>query len=220
MKTFDTSETKELRRSLRQKAYAMIKQEIITCTLAPGSQIIEGDLAERFQISKTPIREALTSLQQENLVEYRPNKGFVVSTITLKDIQEIYEARIFLESTFIRLAVAKITDEELAKLQSYQDVAYDLQDPVTVADYIKANFEFHMSIAEASRNSRLCRYYESLMHDAHRLIYMDVRYHDVMSTWRHSHQRIINALQARDIEAGVRAIEEILENGKKRILGN
>lgn len=220
MSMYDLSEAKENRLSLRQKVYALLKQEIITCVLPPGAQIVEGDLAERFQISKTPIREALTSLQQENLVEYRTNKGFVVSIITLKDIQEIYEARIFFESTFIRLAVKNITDSELDALQRYQDVVYDLQDPITVKDYIKANSEFHMRIAYASHNSRLCRYYESLMDDAHRLIYMDVRYHNVLDTWHRSHQRIIDALRARDAEAGVRATEETLENGKKRILGN
>ncbi len=213
------NDRKQSQTSLRQKIYELIKRDIITCKLPPGEQLVEGDLAEKFQTSKTPVREALTSLVHENLVEYRPNKGFMVSMITLKDIQEIFEARIFFETTLMRLAVRNITDSEVLKLESYQDFTYDVNDPDSLDGYIQANIDFHMDIALASRNNRLCWHYKLLLNDASRLIYMDAVNHNVMPTWHQSHDRFIDALRKRDAEAGARAIEETMENAKKRILG-
>lgn len=209
----------KVRSSLRQHVYNLIKHDIISCSLPPGEQIVESQLAELYQTSKTPVREALTSLQQENLVEYRAHKGFTVSTITLKDVQEIYEARLFFETTLMRLAIKHITDEEVDHIEKFQEYTCNLNDPVSIDNYIQANHDFHMAIACATRNSRLCWHFEILMNDASRLTYMDVKYNNVLHTWYQSHQRFIDALRTRDEEAGVAAIEEVMENAKKRILG-
>lgn len=219
IRTIGDGRANRVRASLRQQVYDLIKHDIISCKLPPGEQIIESLLAELYQTSKTPVREALTSLQQENLVEYRAHKGFTVSTITLKDIQEIYEARLFFETTLMRLAIKHITDEEIDRMEKFQEYTYDLNDPVSIDNYIQANHDFHMAIAQATRNSRLCWHFQILMNDASRLTYLDVKYNNVLHTWHQSHQRFIDALRARDEVAGVIAIEEVMENAKKRILG-
>ena len=104
--------------SLRQQLYKAIKHAIIVGELAPGESISERDLAERFSVSKTPVREALTSLQQNNLVEYTTNRGFKVSTISYKDVQEIYEARIFYETGLFRLALSNMSESDICYLRS------------------------------------------------------------------------------------------------------
>jgi len=91
---FGAGDGKAQTKKLRQKLYDQIKKDIITGRLPPGEQLNEGLIAERYDVSKTPVREALTSLHQSNLVEYRPNKGFFVTPITLRDIHEIFEARL------------------------------------------------------------------------------------------------------------------------------
>ncbi len=212
-------ETKNSARNLRQKAYHQIKHEIITCAIAPGEQVSEISIAERFQISKTPVREALTLLQKENLVEYRPNKGFSVTSITLKDIHEIFEARIMMESALLRLAVKFITEAELQELETYLEILFDLNQPDSVERYIQSNTDFHLCIARAARNSRLYWHYSQLLDEAQRLIYMDLKNTNILNIWHRSHQRFIDALRNRDPQAAVIAVEEIMENGKKRILG-
>ena len=72
----DAIENKKERRSLRQKVYEGIMQEIVTCKLRPGESISELQFVERFQVSKTPIREALTALQKDGLVHYTPEPRF------------------------------------------------------------------------------------------------------------------------------------------------
>src|SRR4030042_646700 len=111
--------------SLRQQMYEAIKKAIITCELAPGEPISESDLAERFAVSKTPVREALTSLQQYHFVDYTPNRGFAVSTISIKDVQEIYEARIFYETGLFRLALRYISDVDLRNLDRVNEATFN-----------------------------------------------------------------------------------------------
>src|SRR5512138_2331635 len=114
---------------LRQQVYEDIKHDIITCKLAPGEPLSENQFVDRFQVSKTPIREALTSLVQDGLVEYTPNRGFRVTPISILDIQEIFEARIFFESALFRLAVKKISETEIDELERQSEVNGDLSSP-------------------------------------------------------------------------------------------
>ncbi len=205
--------------SLRQKLYHRIKHEIITGVLKPAEPLSESDLSERYEVSGTPVREALTSLQRDQLVEYVPNRGFMVAPISIRDVQEIYEARVFFESIFLRLAIQRITEAEYKALEETQQVSYNLNDPASVDRYFQANYTFHMTIAEASRNSRLIVHYQSLLDEAQRLIYMDMKNNNVLPIWHQSHGKLIQAIRDKDEAGGIRALEEIMDNGKRRILG-
>lgn len=204
---------------LRQHVYEQIKHDIITCKLAPGEPISENQFLERFQVSKTPIREALTSLVQDGLVEYTPNRGFQVTPVSVTDIQEIFEARIFIEAEIFRLAVKKITDAEIDELEKNNWVEGDARSPQHAEAFLESNRKFHTTLAAAARNSRLLWYYETLMNEAQRLFYMDISLHNREFRWGHGHEGIIKALRNRDEAAGVTAIRETLENARKRVLG-
>src|SRR5512133_2684203 len=102
---------------LRQQIYKEIKHDIITCTLAPGEPVSENQFVDRFNVSKTPIREALTSLVQDGLLEYIPNRGFSITGVSIKDIQEIFEARIIYETTLYKMALKNITNVEITRLE-------------------------------------------------------------------------------------------------------
>src|SRR5574341_905096 len=148
---------------LRQQVYEQIKHDIITCVLVPGDQLSESQFVDRFKVSKTPIREALTSLVQDGLVEYTPNRGFMVTTVSVADIQEIFEARIFFEREIFRLAVKKMSDAEIDRLEKQSQVEEDPASPAYAERFLESNLKFHMALAAAGRNSRLLWYYEALM---------------------------------------------------------
>ncbi len=205
--------------SLRQKVYEQIKREIITCKLAPGEPLSEGQFVDRFEVSKTPIREALTSLQQDRLVEYIANRGFSVTPISLRDIQEIFEARAFYECTLFQMALKYINQDEIERLEGYAHIEYDLSKVQAVENYLQANLDFHLAIARAARNSRIYWHYNSLMNEALRLIYLDFKNSNILPTWHSSHQGITQALRTGDEANGIQAIQETLELAKKRILG-
>ena len=204
---------------LRQHVYEQIKHDIITCRLAPGEAISENQFVDRFDVSKTPIREALTSLVQDGLVEYTPNRGFRVTPISVADIQEIFEARIFFESEIFRLAVKKISDAEIDELEKHNWVEGSTSSPEHADSFLESNRKFHSTLAAASRNSRLVWYYETLMNEAQRLFYMDISQHNKEFQWGHGHEGIIKALRNRDEAAGVAAIGDTLERARKRVLG-
>jgi DNA-binding GntR family transcriptional regulator len=204
---------------LRQHVYEQIKHDIITCKLAPGEPVSENQFVDRFGVSKTPIREALTSLVQDGLLEYTPNRGFSVTPISVADIQEIFEARIFFESEIFRLAVKKISDAEIDALETHNWVEADAKSPEHVEAFLESNRNFHSTLAAASRNSRLLWYYETLMNEAQRLFYMDISLHNKEFQWGHGHEGIIRALRNRDEAAGVAVIRDTLEKARKRVLG-
>lgn len=204
---------------LRQHVYEQIKRDIITCKLSPGEPLSENQFVDRFQVSKTPIREALTSLVQDGLVEYTPNRGFMVRNVSVSDIQEIFEARIFFESEIFRLAVKKISDAEIDELEQQSQVDGDPKSPEYAETFLETNRNFHMMLASAGGNSRLLWYYETLMNEAQRLFYMDLSLHHQEFRWGHGHESIIKALRSRDELGGVTAIRDTLENARKRVLG-
>lgn len=204
---------------LRQHVYEQIKHDIITCKLAPGEPVSENQFLDRFQVSKTPIREALTSLVQDGLVEYTPNRGFRVTPVSVTDIQEIFEARIFIEAEIFRLAVKKISDAEIDELEKHNWVEGDARSPDHAEAFLESNRKFHTTLAAAARNSRLLWYYETLMNEAQRLFYMDISLHNKEFRWGHGHEGIIKALRNRDEVAGITAIRDTLENARKRVLG-
>ncbi len=204
---------------LRQHIYEQIKHDIITCALSPGEPLSETQFVDRFQVSKTPIREALTSLVQDGLVEYTPNRGFMVTNVSVADIQEIFEARIFFEAEIFRLAVRKISDAQIDELEKQSQVAGDPKSPEYAETFLESNQKFHIQLAAAGGNSRLLWYYETLMNEAQRLFYMDLSLHHQDFRWGHGHEGIIRALRSRDEQGGVSAIRETLDNARKRVLG-
>jgi DNA-binding GntR family transcriptional regulator len=204
---------------LRQQVYEQIKHDIITCKLAPGEPLSENQFLDRFQVSKTPIREALTSLVQDGLVEYTPNRGFMVTSISVSDIQEIFEARIFFETELFRLAVKKISDAQIEQLEQQSRVDGDIKGPDYAETFLESNRKFHIDLAAAGGNTRLLWYYDTLMNEAQRLFYMDISQHNKEFQWGHGHEGIISALRLRDEAAGVTVIRAALENARKRVLG-
>lgn len=206
-------------RVLREQVYEQIKHDIINCKLSPGEPLSENQFLDQFKVSKTPIREALTSLVQDGLVEYTPNRGFMVTTVSVADIQEIFDTRIFLETELFRLAVQRISEGEIDDLEKQSKVEIDPKSPRYTEMYLESNRNFHIALAAAGRNSRLLWYYEILMNEAQRLFYMDISHHRNGFRWGHGHEEIIEALRNRDAATGVTAIRETLENARKRILG-
>jgi DNA-binding GntR family transcriptional regulator len=205
--------------SLRQQMFKKIKYDIITCELAPGESISESELAERFGVSKTPIREALTSLQQCNLVEYITNRGFRVSQISYEDVQEIYEARMFYEAGLFRMALKNITDSDVRFLEELNDEKLDLIRLENIDITLQNDTDFHMHIARASRNNRLVRHYKIILDESRRFMYMDLKRSKTIYSWYSNHILIIDALRKKDEIAGVNAIQEILNKQKERIFG-
>jgi DNA-binding GntR family transcriptional regulator len=104
--------------SLADKAYRALKNDIIQCSLEPGQQIVQTQLAESYGIGATPLREALQRLAQEGFVRAIPRFGYVVIPVTLRDVREIFELRAVIESAAARMAAVRGSDRQLEKLRA------------------------------------------------------------------------------------------------------
>ncbi|MCP4405024.1 MAG: GntR family transcriptional regulator [bacterium] len=142
--------------SLKQVAYEQLGEWLIDGTLQPGEALIETELAERLEISRTPIREALQQLAQEGLVEMIPRRGAFVRRITLQDIEELFVIREAIEGIAARLAATKVDTETLEEFEERFNAADKVPDEKTRHEmYEMAGDDFHDYILQVCGNSRI-----------------------------------------------------------------
>ncbi|HLH25177.1 MAG TPA: GntR family transcriptional regulator [Chloroflexota bacterium] len=204
--------------SLARRAYEALKQDILTCTLAPGAQIFEAELAARYGTSKTPVREALNLLRQEGLVQVLPRRGYLVAPVTLRDVQEVFQLRLLLETAAAELAAEHITEDGLCQLKALVGVRYTYRDRASYARFLRANREFHVAVAEASGNRRLAAFVAKLLEDMERILHLGLDLRDSAEEMAAEHQELVDALLKGDAELARRVVTEQLQNSRKRVL--
>ena len=187
--------------SLTEKVYSLLRAEILTCELEPGRELSEAELASRFDVSKTPVREALATLRSEGFVRTFPRRGYQVVPITFGDMNELFELRTVLESGAAELACQRISDGELDHLNKLADVVYDRAEQPSLKRFIQANRDFHGAIARASGNERLHQQLVRSINELERFFYLGARLRDVSGETRSDHHRIVEILRTRDQDA-------------------
>ena len=159
-KKTDTPIAAGLGRSSAAEAYNLLLQAIEAGTLAPGTRLREVDLAKRFEISRTPVREALKRLESQGLVAHEPHYGAMVATLGYGQIVELYQYRELLESEAARLAAIHASPTEIEVLQ--QMVRSDRLIVGHPRDLALANRLFHQQIRDSARNRYLSQTLENL----------------------------------------------------------
>jgi DNA-binding GntR family transcriptional regulator len=140
-------------------AYDQIRALVLSGDLAPGARLGQVELAERFGISRTPIREALRRLSGEGLVDFHPNRGFRVADLGLDAVLRRLEVRAIVEPGIARLAAQRRTAEDLKALR--QAIARETNARSAGAAH-DASRDFHVALARATHNDELVRTLDSL----------------------------------------------------------
>lgn len=197
--------------SLTDEAYAVLKQRIIRCELEPGRRITEAQLVQAIGIGKTPVREALARLVQEELVRNIPRHGYEVSPITLRDVQDHFGMRLIVEPAVVQMAIGRVEAAQLQRLGKLCRVGYTVGDPDSVATFLRANREFHTIIAQASGNRRLTELIGKLLDESERMQHLGMMFRDRSTQSAQEHRAIVDALVAGEAETARRiAAEQIL----------
>lgn len=186
--------------SLAEQAYMRLRTEILHCQLPPGTELSEAELATRFEMSKTPVREALVTLRQEGLVLTFPRRGYQVAPITFGDMNELFDLRIILEVGAVDLACQRISDEQVARLGELARITYDPAEEPTIDSFIAANREFHLAIARTADNGRLYDLLQRQIMELERFFYIGAQLRDVNSETSAEHGEIVAALGERNVE--------------------
>lgn len=202
---------------VREDVYERVRHEILCCRLAPGSQIHEQDLAARYEVSKSPIRDALLRLQEQGLVEVLPRKGYRVRPISVADALEMYEMRLLLERACATRLIDHAADAEIARLDAFCSVKRGLSLPAWI-DY---NRSFHIVLAGLCGNSRLARAAIDIIEHFDRLTYVSVTRSPSpagLQQFVDEHAEIVDALKRRDKRQAAALIRDHIESSRKRTL--
>lgn len=194
--------------STKDRAFRIIRAEILSNRLRPGQSLNERSLSQRLKVSKTPIREAIQLLHKEGLIDLIPQKGAFVSQITLNDIREIMQIRHGLEPLAASVAASSHNTEELSVLEN-EFATFPEGSPKDYKTTDEAGRRLHRFIIHSTRNQRLIGLLESLNDQMDRirsLFYFDLS-QDYIDQAFEEHKGIINAIKEGD---SVRA-EEIMK---------
>lgn len=204
-------------RSLADEVYQALRTDILRCRLKPGELLSEATLASRCGVSKTPVREALNHLAQEDLVEVMPFKGYLVAPISLKDLQDLYFLRMVLETAVVELAARMVTRDELDQLEVLANTTLESEEEDYYDRVSELNYRFHATLAGASRNPRAARLVATTLEQLDRILYMDLEFVSMEET-RRDHTAIVAALRGGDGDAAKLLLSEHIEQSKKRML--
>lgn len=205
-------------RTLWQRAHEHLRDEIISGSLTPGTELNEVTLAELLGVSRGPIREALGRLAIEGLVTIRPRRGAVVRALSNEEFIEAYQVREALEMMAVRLAVPKLTAEDLAAMESLIEEMALHAETGDVPRFFEANTEFHQRFFRAADNRMLAELYRQLRGqiDRHRLRSLELR-----GDLRRSiveHRAILWAAAKGDVERAVHLTSEHIRVPQIRLL--
>ena len=202
---------------MRDGVYERLRSDILTCEFKPGSQIHEQGLAQRYAVSKSPIRDALLRLQEQQLVEVLPRKGYRVKPISVSDAREMYEMRLLLEQSCLRRAIDSAPQDELRRLDRFLTVPSNIDLP----SWIAYNRNFHIAIAQACGNQRMARASIEVIEQFDRLTYTGIASlgdRQALQRFVGEHREIVRALQDRDKRRVCALAREHIENSRKRLL--
>jgi DNA-binding GntR family transcriptional regulator len=175
-----------------------VARGIIEGRLKPGDDLNSVDLAKRFGVSRTPVREALFSLVREGLVDWSPRRRPRVATMQLKEVREIYELRALLYGQVSLAIVEHATDDDIASLwRAYAKLA-DVAASDDVDGYFWANVAFRDEELRVSRNGIVKEVLDSMRMRTNRLRHLSTSLPGRMQRSCHDHQRLCEAYAERD----------------------
>ena len=148
-------ETQDKERPLREAVRDTLRTRIFEGHYVPGTRLVERDLAAEFNVSRLPVREALRMLRQEGLISDRGARGAEVSTLSAKDVEDLFDVRQSLEVLACRLAATRATAEDLDRLKGLLDEAGSHLAKGAVMEAHRANSEFHDAITAIADNNFL-----------------------------------------------------------------
>lgn len=185
---------------LAQMVFEQLKRDIVECRLLPDEIIAETPLAERFEVSKGPAREALKRLEQIGYVRALPRVGYVINGVRVTDIDDIFTLRIALEPVAVRLAMARATPADLDALEQLaagEPAARNEPLDRRGSKLARANSDFHTEIARLSGNVRLQRSIESLIEELERVIHLIAANLEEM---RDEHPELVEVMRSGDAD--------------------
>lgn len=203
------------KRNQSEYAYEQLKEMILSGELPPGSRLVEGQLATRLKISRTPVREALRQLITEHFVSRDERGGLAVHLPTRREIDDIYLIREVLEGLAARLAARRVSQTEIARLEQTVEAIERGAVNKRIDEVVTANVAFHDLLHEATGNERLVKLGQELRNSI--MLFSREAYTAVVNRAEitaREHAEILEALKDRDPDRAEKAAREHVRNAR------
>jgi len=201
-----------------RKAYLGIRNMMLHNELTPGQKIGYRDLAERLGMSQTPIIQALKWLEFQQLVRHEPNRGYFTAPIDLKEVEEIYDVRETLEMRLLPCIVRTIDREGIRSLRTALEAHLKAAREVYLAERLKRDREFHLTLAKLSGNQVHCR----ILGDLFDLLYLKYSGNVLFSTSMDSadadHQALFESIAQGDLKTARRILSGHIRRVREHVL--
>ncbi|GGJ22794.1 GntR family transcriptional regulator [Deinococcus roseus] len=199
------------RNNINHETYLLLRRAILENQIPPGSKMVVQTLAEQYQVSATPIKEALAALHHEGLVEAIPRRGYFIPHLDAEDVREIYQLRAVVEGLAARLAALKQHKPTLKKLQKVMEQMEQAAQRSDINAYSHTDLDLHQIIWEGSGHKRLLKTAETLRGQIQKVIaassLLPNRLHDGTA----EHQRIVEAILQGHADLAEKAMRDHLE---------
>ncbi|ARU88958.1 GntR family transcriptional regulator [Pseudomonas sp. M30-35] len=200
MDVVTTEAQSNVRRHGGRYIYEELRKQILTLKLKPGAQLDEVSLAAQFDVSRSPVRDALARLVSEGLVTSLPNRTLLVTPFEIEEFPKYIAALDLTQRAVTRLAALNRTELDLQRIRQANASYIEAIEHGDFQEMSETNKAFHMEIAKAGRNPYLTRYYEKLLGEGQRLLHLHfdfiVSSHSLTRADQ-DHDRIIEAIANR-----------------------
>lgn len=222
MQSLETILSAPLNRGLASDVAGRLRTAIVHGHFAPGERLREEALAKTLDVSRGPIREALSQLEREGLVVIQRNRGTFVARLTREDAEEIYSLRLVLERLATERAIQHGTPEDFAALQAVVDeMDACTERGITEQEAAELDVQFHELLYRASAHRRLHEGWVNLRRQIHILLLSrNVANADFQVLTGSAHRIILDALRARDGEAARALIDDHLRGSYERVIAS
>lgn len=204
--------------SRSQLAYNGIRSMLFHNEIAPGQKISYQDLANRFNMSPTPVIQALNRMEHQGLVRRADNRGYYTEPISKKQVEEVYELRQNIEISIIPKVIKNLSPENLKHLRAALDAYQNASKDIFLSDRLVKDMEFHITIASISQSDT----HVQVLRQMFDLLYLRNRGSMLFSiptkTVDKEHIILFEAIKNKDVKKAQDVLEKHIENKKKLVL--
>lgn len=210
----------ERHQTLREKILETIRDAILKGSLKPGERVSEPELAERFGISRTPIREAFRQLESEGYLEVVPRKGAVVASLSERDVVEFYAIKSILEGHAARIAAERMSDRDVERLEAINTKLMQIAAAGDIKSFFRVHDEFHELFIKVSGNDKLVELINQLVLKFNRLRLASLAQPGRMEISVQEHRKIIEAFRNHDGERAENLVRHTATIGAEVLIHN
>jgi DNA-binding GntR family transcriptional regulator len=210
--------TIEQPKTIRQKVYEYLQQAILKGDVKPGERLVESEIGKAIGTSRTPVREALHTLEREKLIESIPRVGYVVKGISKDELEDISEIRLVLETLALRWAYENDADGLTRSLQENVSRSRHLLELGDLKSFSEMDSNFHEVISKYASSERLQELTLSIRQ--HMIRYQVHSLYDIENIYRAmaGHQKIVQALKKQDLNGALVELNNHIKQSKKDII--